>query len=488
MGSERETSCISLEDVTFRYFEKGKRQILDHVSLAIPAGKIVVLAGSSGCGKSTLAAVAAGLYPENGGVLDGGEIFLSGHPLKGMNPAERSRYLAMMFQNPDLQFCMDTLRKEMRFCMENICVPREEMDGRIETLAARFGLEDMLDRRLYTLSGGEKQKAALACLFLIGAKTVLLDEPFANIDEAASREIIGWLTQLNRTEGLSVVAIDHRLDYWFPVADEIMVLGAGGTLLARGICRENFEDYRELFDREGLYYPGKYQTFPQAEGERDAAVLLENVSIGGLLEGTDARIEKGRITSVLGPSGSGKTTLFSTLSGERKYDGSIRLSGQNGMKELRKYRTGELFETLGIVFQNPGNQFITQNVLEEVKTSLKRWQPKNGEEENTAMAKELLASYGLEHLLKYSPYMLSQGQQRRLAVLAVLAGNQQLLLLDEPTYGQDYRSTMVIMEELRQKAEKEGLAVFMATHDRALAEAVSHRIYEIRDKKLVRTR
>ena len=129
--------AIELEHVTFRYFEHGKHNVLEDACLKIPQGKITVIAGNSGCGKSTMAAVASGLYPENGGVLSSGTIRLFGHPVNELNPAARSRYLSMMFQNPDLQFCMDTLRKELRFCLENISVPREEMDSKLEYWAEK---------------------------------------------------------------------------------------------------------------------------------------------------------------------------------------------------------------------------------------------------------------------------------------------------------------------------------------------------------------
>ena len=204
--------AIQLEHVTFRYFEHGKHNVLEDASLSIPQGKITVIAGNSGCGKSTLAAVAAGLYPENGGVLSSGSIRLFGQPVGELNPAARSRYLSMMFQNPDLQFCMDTLRKEMRFCLENICVPMKEMDAVCERWAGKMDMTPFLDRKLYTLSGGEKQKAALACLFLLGSKAILMDEPFANIDEEGAKEIVRWIVKQNREQGLTVIAIDHRLD------------------------------------------------------------------------------------------------------------------------------------------------------------------------------------------------------------------------------------------------------------------------------------
>lgn len=132
--------ALELEDVVFRYQEKGRRNILDHTSLTIPAGTLTVLMGGSGCGKSTLAAVAAGLYPENGGFLESGIIRLYGQDLKTLDPQKRAAYLTVLFQNPDLQFCMNTLREEMRFCLENICIPAGKMDERIEQAAAELGI------------------------------------------------------------------------------------------------------------------------------------------------------------------------------------------------------------------------------------------------------------------------------------------------------------------------------------------------------------
>ncbi len=481
-----EVLAIELEHVTFRYFEHGKRNVLEDMSIRIPQGKITVIAGGSGCGKSTMAALAAGLYPENGGVLSSGVIRLFGHPVEEMNPAARSRYLSMMFQNPDLQFCMDTLRKELRFCMENISVPPEQMDATLEQWAGKMEMLPFLDRKLYTLSGGEKQKAALACLFLLGSKAILMDEPFANIDEDGAKEIIRWIVKQNREQGLTVVAIDHRLDYWLPVADEVMVMGKGGAVLDRGINRDNFEDHRQVFDQEGLYYPGRYQRKAREEGEEQPALTLENVTVEGLLQGASAVIPKGRITALLGPSGCGKTTLFHALLGKKRYGGSIKADFGGGPKEISGIRLKERFLHMGIVFQNPGNQFITQNVYQEVAESCRRWQPGIGEVALKKLVEEQLENYGLGQYRKYSPYMLSQGQQRRLAVLAALAGKQELLLLDEPTYGQDYRSTMTIMEELFEKVEREGLTVLMATHDRALAQAVSSVVYQVQDQKLVR--
>lgn len=487
-----ETPALRLCDVTFRYQEQGRRNILDHVSLEIPAGRITVVMGSGGCGKSTLAAVAAGLYPENGGCLTSGSVELFGRPLGGMNQQQRAACLTLMFQNPDLQFCMDTLRKELRFCLENLRVPREEMDGRIQAAVRTLGLEEQLDQTLYTLSGGEKQKAMLCCLCLMESRCLLLDEALANIDQTAAMELAAHLAKL-RERGRTIVAIDHRLDYWLDIADEIIVLGAGARVLARGIRRENLEDYRALFQQEGLYFPEAPRIRASSRTEGEAAVELRNVSIPleertgrwgrrrvkrWLLSGADAVFPKGRMTALVGPSGSGKTTTFLSILKQHPCQGTILVRG----RDLRELRERELFSRIGMVFQNPGNQFLTQRVEDEVLASVRLWE--KGEEPCRARTEALLEACGLRQYRRFSPYMLSQGQQRRLAVVSVLAGRQELLFLDEPTYGQDWRSTQAIMERLRDEAEAKGLTVVFITHDWALAAAWADKIYCLREQKL----
>ena len=212
--------ALELEDVVFRYQEKGRRNILDHTSLTIPAGTLTVLMGGSGCGKSTLAAVAAGLYPENGGFLESGIIRLYGQDLKTLDPQKRAAYLTVLFQNPDLQFCMNTLREEMRFCLENICIPAGKMDERIEQAAAELGIAPLLDQTLSTLSGGEKQKAALSCLYVMESRCILLDESFANLDHEAAIQLLEMLLRM-KASGRTILAIDHKADLWLEAADEI---------------------------------------------------------------------------------------------------------------------------------------------------------------------------------------------------------------------------------------------------------------------------
>ena len=187
---------IRFEGVSFSYFEDGQDTIHDF-SAAFDPDRISVLTGVSGCGKSTLLYLAAGLYPRNGGVLRAGKILVEGQDVGTLAPAQRCRLVSMMFQNPELQFCMDTVRNELIFCLENLCTPPEQVEQELDRALDFCGISHLRHRTLVSLSGGEKQKVMLACLVLIRPKWLLLDEPFANIDDASAAAIAAKLRQLH---------------------------------------------------------------------------------------------------------------------------------------------------------------------------------------------------------------------------------------------------------------------------------------------------
>ena len=501
-------AAIVCENLTFRYFEKSK-PVIDNVSLTIPSGEITVLMGSSGCGKSTLAAILCGLLPENGGFLTEGSIELFGTPLKELNPSDRAEKISMMFQNPDLQFCMATLREELYFCMENIRVPAERMRERAQLSARVMGTEHLLDRKLFSLSGGEKQRAVLTCIHLLDASCILLDEPFANLDPDAVQEMMKLLRRMCREQGKTIVAIDHMADHWMDTADRFLLLGEGGRVLCEAQTAEELEQARPLFREQGVAYPGIWQETRKApltvksteDGLRLSRVTMPEIpqkpkkrrrlrgnvaEQDSLLFEGDAIFPDGCITAILGPSGCGKTSLMMTFLKQRDYLGDIVIVENGYVRELRSIDQKGCFDEVGIAFQNPSNQFITQNVTEEVTDGLSRRYAGETPEQIKQRALDMLDTCGLRKYQKFSPYMLSQGQQRRLAVLSVLAGGQKLLLLDEPTYGQDYRSARALMDQVCARVKEDGLTVIMTTHDRGLAEAYADVCYQMRGKKLIR--
>ena len=437
-------SKLVAKNITYKYHTDSKKNILEGANIELVEGEITLLTGKSGCGKSTLAYILAGLYPENAGVLLSGEVHIDGINIHSLSPSKRVEYVSMMFQNCDLQFCMSNLQQELMLCLENIEVPPEKMQTKIETTIKLLGVENLLHRNFNTLSGGEKQKCALCCILLLESKCIILDEAFANVDNKSAKEII----QLIRKTGLTVLAIDHNVELWKGVYD----------------TRINFDNTPDFFIPD---------TSKTKKDSSNVVIQTENLSVNEI-RFPDMVFTKGSITAILGESGCGKTTLFKTLIRQHKYKGSIDFLG----RELAKTKKSELFSQCGIVFQNPANQFLSINVFDEILFSVKKWNKKGDENWHHKKTSELLNLFGFAKYKKYSPYMLSQGQQRRLAVLSMLAGGQSILLLDEPTYGQDYENVYNIMNLLKEKAEA-GLTVLFSTHNERVAMDFSDAIIRI---------
>lgn len=477
------TPFLQVQDLTFRYLKESTRNTIEQANLTLDSQKSVLLLGNSGCGKSTLASLIAGIYPENGGVILEGNIKIENENLHSLSILKRTKKIAMMFQNPDLQFCMDTLRKEMIFCLENLCVAPQEMDQLLYSQAEEFQLEELLDQKFSTLSGGQKQRAVLCCLFLLPAQCFILDEPFSNLDSTSISQLMAMLKKKKLKDKTAFLIIDHHVEPWLDFIDEITILQDQGKTLVQHIQPIQLGKFQLQFEQEGLFFLKPRPSFQPRTSTSPILLSLNHVTVGyshrSLLENCHAQFHQGTITSILGPSGCGKTTLFSVLLKQKSYTGTIQLLNQ----DLSSIHTKNLYKIVGTVFQSPANQFIKIRVLDEVMQSLAIWKPTQTLSQRKQEAIELLDSYHLRLLQNYSCYMLSQGQQRRLAVLSVLSGNQKILLLDEPTYGQDEKNTRVIMSQLRQLCQQ-GLTVLITTHDVDCAMTYSDQILEIKGRRL----
>jgi energy-coupling factor transport system ATP-binding protein len=488
--SEPGGGALLLEGALFSYEKDGGHPALNGLSLAPGPGKITVLTGPSGCGKSTLLYLLAGLYPKYAGTLLSGSARLGGEDTAGIPPERRALLVGMMFQNPDLQFCMDTVENELIFCLENTAAAPGAMDGKVAAALDFCGITNLRHRKLQTLSGGEKQKAMLACIVCTDPAWLLLDEPFANIDRGSAGEIARKLRQLVDERGKSVVAVDHKLDVWGAVCDEVKVLGAGaGMPLLEGVCPRGAGGGAALSPLPGLgvdipsrpYRAGGALPPAKPAPDADAAVLLtlEDVSVSAgdapVISGLSASFEKARIHAILGASGAGKSTLLEAVCGFRKYTGSIRVGG----REVSKIPARQIGGNVGFVFQNPQDQFVAPTVLDEVMTGL-RFGAQGGQlskEEKDAEAERVLRAAGLWRYRALSPYMLSQGEQRRLALTALLAYRCRLLVCDEPTYAQDLSSLTGLMDLLLERVRGEGMTLLLSTHDRKLARDYADRAY-----------
>lgn len=461
---------ICFDNLCFTYFE-DRKDVLSGLTAEFDKSRITVLTGASGCGKSTLLYLAAGAYPHGAGVLRDGSVTVEGRDPGSLAPPERCRLVGMMFQNPELQFCMDTVKNELIFCLENICADPAEMEAKIDEALAFCEITHLKDRTLASLSGGERQKAMLACLTALDPQWLLLDEPFANIDDASARAIAARLKALHDTRGTGILAVDHRLETWLDVADQVRIMD-GGALLPEIMDVDRLDPAR--LEDLGVIVPGRSyhpQLPPPPDGE--PVLTLEDLSVAHqgkpILHGVSAQFLRGRIYAIVGQSGCGKSTLFGALSGLYPYGGHALLEG----RELRRLRKKDLGKA-GFVTQNPQDQFVGGTVRQEILASLR------GDPHAMEASEAILRDIRLWRYRDISPYLLSQGQQRRLGVAALMAYDCRILICDEPTYAQDRNNTLAVMDALCRQARENHAALVFSTHDRQLARDYADEIWELK--------
>lgn len=476
---DKAPAALEARGLTFCY-APGEKPVFQDLSLTLREGEAVLLMGASGCGKSTLAYCLAGLYPDYAGEL-AGTVRAGGADVRELGPQERSRRVSVLFQNPDNQFCMDTVGREVLFALENVDW-QGELGARVGELLAAVGLEGRESERIDSLSGGTKQKLALCTALACGARALVLDEPFANLDPSACADLSALLGRLKREQGVSLLVVDHRPGWWLPVVDRVALMEGEGSLDARSFSPSQMAGHAEELRARGLFLGDSWARDLRRPAEPlqggGVAVYARGLAVGhgprfssrrplfgrrrpkgdAVLEGVELMVRRGSVCALVGECGSGKSTLLSALAGCGGYEGELTVAGR-----------------VGLVFQNPRLQFLALTVADEVLVTLRARFPREGEDVLARRVEPLLAEFGLAGLGARSPYELSQGQQRRLAMLAMLAGDADVLLLDEPTYAQDERATRMLVDVVLRRVS-EGLAVVMATHDLELARAVANQV------------
>ena len=459
---------LSLKNATLSIQEK---ELFSHLSLEVCSGEIVLICGRSGVGKSSLMNIINGVYPNEEVKVQCEALEVSEHSLKNMKHLARTAYVRSIFQNARLSFAMLTPYEEMIFVLENFRFPIEEMEVKVKEQAEKFKIEALLHREFSSLSGGELQKVAFACANLVDAPLYIMDEPFANIDEESIPYFIEQIKLLSE-EGKAICIIDHRLEYWDWINCWYLLEDSG--VLKQIKLPIAIED-KHLLENNGLLC-----TLPLKEksGPATSKVLLkvENVSIcvtknQVLLENLNFKLHEGEMIALVGPSGSGKTSFFKTLLREYPYTGKIEIIGQS----LSKMKTKTLFASIGLVFQDPSLQFVSAKVIEELKVTFHTEKESNLE--------NLLREYYLEKTKDLSPWLISQGQQRRLAFLTMTGPNKNILLVDEPTYGQDMKNALLIMNALEQLC-KAGMSCIFTCHDDRLVRQYAHKVMKIHSKTM----
>ena len=523
-------AALELRSWGYRHAYRNHFAVRD-LSLSIPAGQRVLLLGASGIGKSTILEGVAGLLGDHATQSGQGQVeddeggVTQGQVLIDGNPAISSRgRVGLVLQDPDAQAIFQRLGDNVAFGPENMGLPREEIWPRVRKAMAEVGLADLqLTRSTMHLSGGQMQRLALAGALAMQPGLLLLDEPTANLDPVGVEQIVGAVRKVLDRQGSTMVLVEHRAGPWMDMIDRVIVLGlgevedsAGGSgaaayrktvIMADGSPQEVFTDPGLDLASLGIWVPEAYRSardsLPELGGSRvrsgqsdpgrdDHPVLLaaQDLAVGrqgkAVAEHIDLEFRAGQVTALVGANGAGKSTLAMTLAGLLEpVAGSVLaqdrlLQGPQGQMpadpEPIRWTSSQLAARIAYVFQNPEHQFARGTVLDEVKLAPIR----TGMSEDRAQARalELLDRFRLRQYAHANPYTLSGGEKRRLTVASALAAAPQMLILDEPTFGQD-RNTWVSMAQLIADLRDQGACIILVTHDRELVQVLDARLVEM---------
>ncbi|WP_412540185.1 ATP-binding cassette domain-containing protein [Longispora sp. K20-0274] len=443
----------------FGWRHGGRRAwALRGVDLTVERGERVLLLGRSGAGKSTLLAALAGLLPEDSGEREG-TLTVDGTT-------------GVVFQDPQSQLVMSRSGDDVAFGLENVGTPPAEIWPRVDEALRRVGFPYPRDRPVEELSGGEQQRLALAGALVARPDLLLLDEPTANLDPAGAalvRDAIG--RALGDT---TMVLVEHRVTEALPLVDRVVVLEPGGGIMADGAPAEVFARHGAALAAAGVWVPGHTGAPLGGSGARPGGPGEELLTGEGLtlryagaattaLTTTDFSVRAGESLAIVGPNGAGKSSLALLLGGLLSPTTGT-LTSPLAPGPPHRWPARDLARRIGSVFQNPEHQFVTQRVVDELTLAAPR-----------TRADELLDRLGLTGLAAANPYTLSGGEQRRLSVATALAAAPRVLVLDEPTFGQDlrtWRELVALIGELRDAGH--GLAI--VTHDADFVAACADRV------------
>jgi len=522
---------LKISNLTYTYQGEDKPAI-SNINLEIDEGEFIVLMGPSGCGKSTLALCINGIIPN---VL-GGE-FEGRIELEGLNTQEHEVYelstkVGIVFQNPDSQLCNLIVKDELSFGPENLLVEKSEILKSIGEYLNFVALSHKENSNIYELSGGEKQRIAIASVLTMYPKMVILDEPTSNLDPIGARGIIKVIKELNKKKNLTVLLIDHEVSSILYLADRLIILDEG-IIMYDGNPRYILEKYGDnIFKNIGVRIPKitqlavrlnkkgfKISPFPLTVKEAVKSILKEKTievkekeklytesRVGSVEEkaefviekiidvkglnfkypnGTRAvkdvtfSINKGDMVALMGKNGSGKTTLGSLLIGLNKPDSG---KGVVANLDINKSSINELSKKIGYVFQYPEHQFITSSCYDEIAFSLKSEKFKESEKKHRV--EKVLELLELTEFTERNPFNLSMGQKRRLSIATMLVKDLEVLILDEPFTGQDGKNISKLMDII-QKINNNNLTILIITHDLHIASKYFNKVMLMDNGELV---
>lgn len=503
---------ISFNQFTFQYDAQAEATLKD-ISFDIAKGEKVLILGPSGSGKSTLAQCLNGIIPNIHKGQAQGQVRIDGQDIFKQSIYDKSQLVSTVLQDPDGQFIGLTVAEDLAFALENDCADQSEMKDKVALWAERLDLTSLLNHRPQDLSGGQKQRVSLAGVLIDESPILLFDEPLANLDPKSGQETIDLIDKIHKEVGATTIIIEHRLeDVLYRPVDRILLVNEGellfngspdellsSTLLLENGIREplyvtvlrqlGFDTRRaqnlsqlDDLDLSDLALPDRVLK-DKKDSSSDSILKVEGLSVSygdnpAIIEDLSFSLKKGERLAIVGKNGAGKSTLAKALCGFVPSQGKLTYKGQ----DISQDSIAERSERIGFVLQNP-NQMISQTMIfDEVALGLRLRGIEEAEVE--ARVHEVLKTCGLYSFRKWPISALSFGQKKRVTIASILVLKPEIIILDEPTAGQDYKTYTDIMNFL-DSLQKQGHTIVMITHDMQLMLEYSDRCLVVVEGKII---
>lgn len=483
---------IKISHLSYQY-PQASQPLLKDITLTIQPGTLTLVTGSSGSGKSTFLRCVNGLVPHfTGGMIDGSiDVFGSNPIIEGPNGLAEK--VGFVFQEPEAQFVFDTIEDEIAFALENRGFSREEMHQRVDSILQKMNLSALRNRRIDDLSGGEKQKIAIASALILEPEVLILDEPTSQLDPTSADEILRLIVALKQKINLTVLISEHRLERLLPYTDHILNLKPDHSVQF-GSVQEILQKLEQvppiitIAKRLNLSpLPVTSQEFPtnaltqectQIQVRTDVephkspceVIRLDHLSVDFLgtmiLKDVSLNLNQGELLTLLGPNGAGKTTLLRAILGLVPSNGTRVLLKEN----LVEMTLNDMIQHIGYLPQNPNDLLFSESVIEELEVTLKN----HNLQKNPESLSAFLEMFGLQDKKYNYPRDLSVGERQRVALAAITVHEPQIIFLDEPTRGLDYQAKFDLGMILKHWRDQ-GKSILLVTHDVEFAAALSDR-------------